>query len=439
MYLSEWVRKIDIACQAICNLCNCQLKYGGQGKSTFVRHAKREDHRRRISAVANNTTLPTSHMLAGDKDDGQCTLPYGAAPNIHSEAHCSSRTEPVLPKIPSFQDRLSHNEVFVVSFIAENSLPFTMAPKLIEFAKVMANDANVLAEISMSRETAAYKLTDGLAPIIKDKIVESMRSTYFSMNVDECFSKNHQKNFSIIVSYFEEDKGEVVQHYRSKNFNVVNSQNLATFVLNSLEEDEVPYDNIISNLSDNTNYMRGKKGGFEALLRKHIPHLQDIDGDVCHHAHNAAEKFLKPFGKVVEKLCTDLHTEMVFSTDLWGYLGELCEMLVIPFHMPPNYTEHRWLSVLTSADVNYELFPALVLLYYSWVDQDMKEMYKDDVDVLISKCSERAQSRISTIQKVCKTKSLTEAGLEWKKRIGDKIFYHRLVTELHLCIHIFCH
>ena len=62
-------------------------------------------------------------------------------------------------------------------------------------------------------------------------------------------------------------------------------------------------------------------------------------------------------------------------------------------------------------------------------------MYKDDVDVLISKCSERAQSRISSIQKVCKTKSLTEAGLERKKRIGDKIFYHRLVTELHLSLY----
>ena len=183
-----------------------------------------------------------------------------------------------------------------------------MAPKLMVFAKFMAKDPKVLAKISMSRETATYKLTDGLAPIIKEKIVESMCIFSFSMNVDECFSNNNLKVFSNIVSYFCEEAGEcLVQHYRSKSFNVVNAINL------------------VSNLSDSTNYMRGKRGGFETLLRNKIPHLQDVDGDVCHHAHNAAGKFVQPFGKVVEKLCTDLHTECKFrySTDLRRYLSLL--------------------------------------------------------------------------------------------------------------------
>ena len=107
----------------------------------------------------------------------------------------------------------------------------------------MAKDSKVLAKIRMSRETAAYKLTEGLAPMIKEKIVDSMRSSYFSMNVDECFSKNNKKIFSIIVSYFSEESGEcVIQHYSSKSFKTVNAINLTNFVFNSFKEDGIPFD-----------------------------------------------------------------------------------------------------------------------------------------------------------------------------------------------------
>ena len=110
--------------------------------------------------------------------DAGCNIPYGAAPTIHNEAHCNARTELTLPKIPSFQDRVAHNEAFILSFIAENSLPFAMAPKLLDFARFMAKDAKVLAKLSMCRTTASYKMTEGLAPVIREKIMESMRSCH---------------------------------------------------------------------------------------------------------------------------------------------------------------------------------------------------------------------------------------------------------------------
>ena len=161
---------------ALCNVCHNVLKYGAGGKSVLLRHANKAEHKK-----------PSTYQLHTSSDqasEASCSLPYGAAPNIHSDAQCSQRVEPQLVKIPSFQDRVAHTEAFVVSYMAENNLPFTMAPKLLEFAKFMSRDPKVLAKISMSRETAAYKLKDGLAPIIKEKIVESIECSYLSMNVD---------------------------------------------------------------------------------------------------------------------------------------------------------------------------------------------------------------------------------------------------------------
>ena len=71
---------------------------------------------------------------------------------------------------------------------------------------------------------------------------------------------------------------------------IVNANNLFDYVINSLREDKIPITNLISNLSDSTNYMRGKIAGFESLLRKEAPHLLDINDDNRHHFYNASKK-----------------------------------------------------------------------------------------------------------------------------------------------------
>ena len=81
-----------------------------------------------------------------------------------------------------------------------------------------------------------------------------------------------------------------MQHYTSASFTIVNATNLFDYVINSLREDGICITNLISNLSDSTNYMRGTIAGFELLLRKEAPHLLDIDGDTCHQVHNASKK-----------------------------------------------------------------------------------------------------------------------------------------------------
>ena len=98
-------------------------------------------------------------------------------------------------------------------------------------------------------------------------------------------SNNYEKVFSVLVSFFSEEQiSVVVQHYKSKSFTVVNAKKLYNFVIDTLEADGIQLTNLISTLSDSTNYMRGKVAGFETLMRKAAPHLLDIDGDTCHHA-----------------------------------------------------------------------------------------------------------------------------------------------------------
>ena len=140
MFLSEWVRKIDLAGKALCLICKKLINYGNQGKAGLDHHAKSVAHKKAVNSLKNNTTIPTTHHT----EEPTCTMPYGAAPNIHSDAVCSQRTEVVLPKIPSFLDRLAHNEAFLPSFLCEHNLPFSMAPRLIEFARFLSKDSKIV-------------------------------------------------------------------------------------------------------------------------------------------------------------------------------------------------------------------------------------------------------------------------------------------------------
>lgn len=56
--------------------------------------------------------------------------------------------------------------------------------------------------------------------------------------------------------------------------------------------------------------MQGEKAGLEVKVKTNCPHLIDIGGDSCHHAHNAAKRFCKPFEMHIEKLLIDIHNDL---------------------------------------------------------------------------------------------------------------------------------
>ena len=94
-----------------------------------------------------------------------------------------------------------------------------------------------------------------------------MKKYSFSIKIDECTSNISQKVFSILVSYFDIEIGEsVAQHYESIGLIEVNAKSLLECIWNYFIRDDVPFQNLVSDLSVSTNYMRGERGGLEKLL-----------------------------------------------------------------------------------------------------------------------------------------------------------------------------
>ncbi len=368
-----------------------------------------------------------------------CQLPYGAAPNIHNTDTCASLVKETVRPVVNVYDRTGHAECRTISLIAEYSMPLSMAPVLIEYAQEMSQDAKVLNNMSMSRTAASYKLKDGLQTVLQKRLVRDMKDNHFSINVDECTNSSNDKVFTILVSYFSSEVGEVVvKHYDSTSLKRISAQILYRHVVSKFADDDIPLDNLISCLSDSANYMRGKTAGFETLLRKDVPHLMDIDGDTCHHVHNSVKVFCKHFGSVVEKLDNDIHSDCLYGTDLRSALQDVCGILGVPYNMPKRYIPHRWLSVYDATVPILQMIDALTVIYYAWIPANLKSVYNDIVTEIYERRGTTSGDKkvIKRLREECLSKQLTEDGKQRKKWIIAALFFQRKLTFLHLNFYV---
>ena len=74
-------------------------------------------------------------------------MPYSVAENAHPTAACPSLKENASRPIVSVSDRKNHLEAYILFFIAENSLPLSVVPKLIESSQFLSRDPKALPQL----------------------------------------------------------------------------------------------------------------------------------------------------------------------------------------------------------------------------------------------------------------------------------------------------
>ena len=185
----------------------------------------------------------------------------------------------------------------VLGVIAEQSLPLSIAPVLVNLAQTLALDKMALAQLKLSRTAATYKMVNGLACTFSERTVYQLNRCPFSLNIDESTCNSNKKVLAMLVSYYHEDKEKVVvEHLGSLEVQKVTAASLEKSLTDFFIEIGIPWQNLVSIMMDSCSVMRGSKSGLETRIRHSLcPTLLDIDGDSCHHIHNAAKKICGAF------------------------------------------------------------------------------------------------------------------------------------------------
>ena len=172
-------------------------------------------------------------------------------------------------------------------------------------------DPKAANKLQGARQTALYRMQHRLAKGLEKQLIGKLREGFFSFNIDEVTISNLHKVLTWLVSYFCTTKSEVVVEYLgSLNLPTVKLETVFKAVVDLINEKELPWCNLMAVLMDSCSVMRGSKNDFEIKLRESFaPALIDMDGDSCHHIHNACKKFTKIFDKYLEQLYQDIYND----------------------------------------------------------------------------------------------------------------------------------
>ena len=119
-------------------------------------------------------------------------VPYGVSENVISqlskstvESESSVSLEPEKEKPIVLSDRVAHQKALICSFISEHSLALSLASKLVEFSKELAKDPKALSAVNLFRKSASTKLVHGMHVLDHKRLISSMKTSPFSLNIDE--------------------------------------------------------------------------------------------------------------------------------------------------------------------------------------------------------------------------------------------------------------
>ncbi|KAF3860132.1 hypothetical protein F7725_000387 [Dissostichus mawsoni] len=260
------------------------------------------------------------------------------------------------------------------------------------------------------------------------------------------------KILSMLVCYYHADLRKViVEHLGSLEIVKVNAASLEKVLCEFFEKNNIPWNNLVSMLMDSCAVMRGSKTGLEIRMHQYCPNLLDIDGDSCHHIHNAAKKFSEPFDSYLEKLFSDLQVDHQWSPDQVMYLKEIAMILNLPASSPQRgFVPHRWLSAYDASMATYAMMPAYRVLYYGFLSTADKELYREPLELMYTKyhVNQAGRARIKVVQEELNRKvtneeeyvlcftGMTPQGRERKKRVCQKLWHEETTTVLRLSIYM---
>ena len=138
-----------------------------------------------------DTTVQAEKSERCEPREVDCSLPYGAAPNIHRISTCKSLMEPKKQRIIPVVDQPLEMEK-CISFAAENSIQISKVPNLIEFAKNLSKDRPAYQGVKMDLTAATYKLREGLNVYQQCELIKKLKKTNFSIHIDKCTATSSQ-------------------------------------------------------------------------------------------------------------------------------------------------------------------------------------------------------------------------------------------------------
>lgn len=273
------------------------------------------------------------------------------ATNSHIKKYNSAKNTPAInmvfnkPAFKSLNDEIRELEMHVVGFLCEENLPFSLADKLTFFLKKVFPQETAVRNLKLKRQKATQLAVKIMAPYAKDVLFSRIKKEKFSIIIDETTDIGSSKSLAILARFFNEEKNctndVLLSLIEVKDATAVG---LFNAIKQLLDDNVIPYSNIVGFGADNANVMMGDLNGVRKKLTEICPGIV-VQRCNCHNLHLSASNACKKLPTSVEQFVRDIYTYFSHSVKR---SNELKEFQIFAEEKPSKMlypSQTRWLSL----------------------------------------------------------------------------------------------
>lgn len=316
---------------AYCRLCNRDFRVDNGGLNDVTKHFNTGMHKN--NSKAQNSTPAASNFFASFKLD---------------------QDEDVM-----------RAEVLFSNFVAEHNIPFLVADCFTRLCKAMFPDSKIASKFSCSRTKTTQIVKRSLAPSLHQEVVEHLKNNPFSLAIDESNDRNCDKSLAILVRYFT-DRSRT-SFLAMPICNIGTAANIFEHIQQVFIDNNIPWSNLISFMSDNCSVMTGKNNSVVTRIKEKTPSVFDF-GCVCHLANLCTVAGVKALALPIEDLLIEVFFHFHHSSNRKEKYKEFLEFTDTEPIKILKHCSTRWLSLEKCVDRLLHHWPALQSYFNSHED-----------------------------------------------------------------------
>ena len=244
----------------------------------------------------------------------------------------------------------------------------------------MFTDSPTAAGYKSCRTKMSYTITHGTYETFKTQLDSKLKENLFSLQIDESNKMYGKKFLVMLVKFFDTEFNNITNRFwELRVVNKADSDALVKAIVNTFQQHNVPFSNLIQIMSDSPNVMRGPyKGVVTRLKRDYAPHIVDLGGCSLHYVDNAIKNATYKLHKAedIEEFLQDLSTFFSFHVEFAEEFSKIQEELQIPKHRLIKYIIVRFLSIYPSIKTVLEQYEAIKLLFLVKIPQKHHKVAK---------------------------------------------------------------
>ncbi|XP_055527070.1 uncharacterized protein LOC129719697 isoform X1 [Wyeomyia smithii] len=261
---------------AYCKVCESSLKFENGGIKDLRTHQRQETHKKAASAILNR----------------------------------SNDLKKMLPSKLATVDAC----IRLCLYAVHKNISFRAMDELIPTLKASFPDSKIPNSVRMCRTKAARIIIAVTGETQKNRLIQIMQQTYFSIIVDESTDITSEKVLCVVVRYYDENVGYI----RDAFFDLIeldasNASSIKKAIVKRLDQFNIPYKKFMLGIgSDNAAVMVGQRHSVTSLLRDDCPHLVSVPC-ICHSLALCASYASKKLPDHLEQMLKDIYSYLSAS------------------------------------------------------------------------------------------------------------------------------